>query len=238
MTTLFIADLHLDESRPAIVESFLEFLAHDARRSDALYILGDLFETWIGDDDDAPLAGTVADALAALGRSGVPISFLHGNRDFLLGENYARRCGMALLPEHVVLDIEGRPTLVMHGDTLCTDDVEYVRFRSQSRDPAWQRAVLSGTLPERRALAQQARNESERHTRSAIPTIMDVAPAAVEAMLERSGVTRLIHGHTHRRAMHALPRARGDAERVVLGDWYERGSALVVAGPELRFVDV
>ena len=235
MTTLFIADLHLDESRPAIVEEFLGFLARDARHADALYILGDLFETWIGDDDDAPLAAVVAGALASVGRAGVTVAFLHGNRDFLLGAGYAARCGMTLLPEHIVLEIEGVPTLLMHGDTLCTDDLAYQRFRVQARDPDWQRAVLEQSLSERRALATRARLESERHIGAAIPAVMDVSPATVNAVVARAGVERLIHGHTHRRAMHAFAHPRGNVERIVLGDWYERGSVLRVDQDGVRF---
>src|SRR5688500_1670786 len=163
MTTLLIADLHLDESRPALIDTFLRFLARDARDAAALWILGDLFETWIGDDDDAPLTRTIADALSGLARTGVPIRFIHGNRDFLLGPAYAARCGMALLPESTVVELEGVPTLLMHGDTLCTADAEYQAFRRRSRDPAWQHDVLAQPLEARRALAARARGERARH---------------------------------------------------------------------------
>ena len=235
MPTLLISDLHLDASRPAQVATFLDFLARDARGANALYILGDLFETWIGDDDDAPLAADVARGLSALAASGVPVRFVHGNRDFLLGADYAARCGMALLPEASVHDVEGTPTLVMHGDTLCTGDVEYQRFRAQARDPAWQRAVLSQTLAQRRALAERARAESERHVTASMASIMDVDATAVGEALRNAGVTRLVHGHTHRRATHAFELDGRAAERVVLGDWYERGTVLEIAPGEARF---
>ncbi len=238
MPTLFISDLHLDDTRPAIVQTFLDFLAQDARSATALYILGDLFETWIGDDDDAPLAAQVADGIAALTRSGVPVYFVHGNRDFLLGETYAARCGMTLLPEESVHDIEGVSTLVMHGDTLCTGDVEYQRFRAQSRDPAWQRAILAQPLAARRALAVHAREESERHTQASMAAIMDVEPASVATSLDRVHVRRLIHGHTHRRAVHAASGPGGHSERLVLGDWYDTASVLAVDRISARFVDL
>src|SRR5688572_27363532 len=235
MPTLFVSDLHLDASRPAMVSTFLDFLARDARNATALYILGDLFETWIGDDDDAPLAAEVARGLSALAQSGVPIRFVHGNRDFLLGAEYAARCGMALLPEASVHDVEGPPTLVMHGDTLCTGDVEYQRFRAQARDPAWQRAVLSQSLAQRRALAERARTESERHRAASMASIMDVDDAAVAAALRAAGVTRLVHGHTHRRGVHAFDVDGRRAERYVLGDWYEGGSVLEFRADTARF---
>jgi UDP-2,3-diacylglucosamine hydrolase len=228
MPTLFISDLHLDASRPALVATFLDFLARDAPGANALYILGDLFETWIGDDDDAPLAAQVAQGLSTLAATGVPIRFVHGNRDFLLGGDYAARCGMALLPEVSVHDVEGTPTLVMHGDTLCTGDVEYQRFRAQARDPAWQRAVLSQSLAQRRALAERARLESERHVTASMASIMDVDAGAVAGAMRAYGVARLVHGHTHRRASHAFEVDGSPAERWVLGDWYERGSVLEV----------
>ena len=238
MTTLFVADLHLDVSRPAIVDAFLEFLVRVPSRAHSLYVLGDLFEAWVGDDDDAPLSRVVAEGLAKVSDAGVRIAFVHGNRDFLLGERYARACGMTLLPEASTHDVEGTPTLILHGDTLCTADREYQAFRRQARDPAWQAAVLSQPLTARRELAARAREESERHTAASMPAIMDVEEGAVRTALIDAGVTRLVHGHTHRRAIHALDTDRGIAERVVLGDWYEAGSVLVVEPQSLRFESV
>lgn len=228
MTTLFISDLHLDETRPGIIDVFCKFLrGEDAQNADALYILGDLFESWIGDDDDAPLALTVAEELRALSRQDVPIYFMHGNRDFLLGNTYAERAGMHLLPDPTVINLDGQPTLLMHGDTLCTDDVEYQRFRAMVRDPAWQRKFLAQSLAKRKAFARQARGESRKHTATAKPEIMDVNQAAVEAAMRKHRVRRLIHGHTHRPATHQFDLDGSPAERIVLGDWYEQSSVLI-----------
>lgn len=227
MATLFISDLHLDETRPHIVELFTRFLAEQARSAKTLYILGDFFESWIGDDDDAALPVRIAPALRALRDSGVPIYFMHGNRDFLLGPDYAARAGMTLLNDPTVIELAGEPTLLMHGDTLCTDDVEYQKFRALTRDPAWQRQFLAKPLTERRAFAAQARGESRRHTAAATPEIMDVNQAAVEAAMRSHGVRRLIHGHTHRPATHRFELDGQPAERIVLGDWYEQSSVLI-----------
>jgi UDP-2,3-diacylglucosamine hydrolase len=223
MTTLFISDLHLDASRPAANAAFFDWLRREAVCSDALYILGDLFEAYIGDDDDAPLIGAVADALREVSDRGVPVGFVHGNRDFLVGDAFARRAGLRLLPEHGVIDVEGVPTLLLHGDTLCHDDVAYQQIRRQLRDPAWQQHFLAQPLMARRAFAAKARADSAKHTASADETIMDVTPAAVDQAFADFGVARMIHGHTHRPAIHALGDGR---ERIVLGDWYTQGSVL------------
>ncbi len=228
MSTLFISDLHLDASRPHIVDLFATLLAGDARDAKALYILGDLFESWIGDDDDAALAGQVADATRALRDSGVPVYFMHGNRDFLLGDEYAARSGMTLLADPTVVAIGGERTLLMHGDTLCTDDVEYQKFRSMVRDARWQQPFLARPLADRRAFAAQARGESRKHTAEARPEIMDVNEAAVAAAMRTHGVRKLIHGHTHRPATHRFDLDGVPAERIVLGDWYEQDSVLRV----------
>lgn len=225
MATLFISDLHLDESRPAVTMLFLDWLRGEAARAEALYILGDLFEAYIGDDDDAALVATVADALREVSDRGVRVHFMHGNRDFLVGETFARRAGLTLLGETAVVDLYGTPTLLLHGDTLCLDDVAYQRIRVQLRDPAWQRQFLAQPLAARRAFAAQARAESARHTGATAAAIMDVTPAAVERALADHGVRRMIHGHTHRPATHRLDRG---GERIVLGDWYEQGSVLRV----------
>lgn len=226
MPTLFISDLHLDASRPHIIELFIALLAGEARKASALYILGDLFESWIGDDDDSPLAAQVADAMRALHDSGVPVHFMCGNRDFLLGADYAARAGMVLLADPTVVDIGGERTLLMHGDTLCTDDVEYQKFRAMVRDPRWQRQFLARPLAERRAFAAQARGESRRHTADARPEIMDVNQTAVASVMREHAVHRLIHGHTHRPATHHFDLDGMRAQRIVLGDWYEQDSVL------------
>jgi len=229
--TLFISDLHLDEARPQIVDLFARFLADEARQADALYILGDLFESWIGDDDNAPLATRVAHALRALRDRGVPIYFMHGNRDFLLGTDYAARAGIELLADPAIVELDGERTLLMHGDTLCTDDIEYQKFRNLVRNPAWQAQFLAKPLAERRAFAAQARGESRKQTTMKAAEIMDVNQAAVESTMHEYGVHRLIHGHTHRPAAHRFELDGRTAERIVLGDWYEQSSVLTWPRP-------
>jgi UDP-2,3-diacylglucosamine hydrolase len=234
MTTLFISDLHLDDERPFITELFLQFLRGEAREAQALYILGDLFESWIGDDDDAPLAQRVQDALAELSRSGVVTYFMAGNRDFLVGPRFAQRSGLTLLDDPTRIDLAGVPTLLMHGDTLCTDDLAYQKFRAQVRDPDWQQAFLAQPLAQRRAFAAQARAQSRLHTGTAMAQIMDVTDTAVHDALRSRVAQRLIHGHTHRPARHRVDLGDRVAERIVLGDWYEQGSVLRVDGEAIE----
>lgn len=241
MATLFIADLHLDLSRPQITELFEHYLASDeVRHADALYILGDLVEAWVGDDDDAELPERIATAIRAVRDAGVPVYFMPGNRDFLLGETFAQRAGLTLLEDGAVHDLYGRPTLLMHGDLLCTDDVAYQTVRQQVRTPQWKAQILAMPLEARRAFATKAREDSRAHTGATQESIMDVNADAVHQALRRVGVTRLIHGHTHRPAMHTLQIDDHHAERIVLGDWYEHGSVLKVtpAGVELHGLPV
>ena len=226
-STLFIADLHLDPSRPAISDLFLRFLQTQARQADALYILGDLFEVWIGDDDKAPLALAVAKGLCALRDSGVPVYFIHGNRDFLLGSTYAQRAGLALLPELTVIDLYGRPTLLLHGDTLCTDDTDYLAFRAKVRNPAWQRRVLWLPLWVRRFQAARMRKASQQAMGHKSAAITDVNPSAVVASLRQYRVQQMIHGHTHRPAIHDFELDGQAVKRMVLGDWVDSGRVLV-----------
>jgi UDP-2,3-diacylglucosamine hydrolase len=238
VTTLFVSDLHLDASRPEIVALFRRFLVEEAAQADALYILGDLFEYWVGDDDPQAVATEVADGLSALASSGVPVFFMRGNRDFLIRDAYAARCGMRILPDSAVLDLYGQPTLLMHGDALCTDDVAYQAFRRQARDPAWQQGMLAQPLPVRIALAQRARAASIEHQRAVRPQavdsdagkedITDVSQTTVEATFARYGVATMIHGHTHRPAIHQFVTGAIPRRRIVLGDWYEQGSVLRV----------
>lgn len=235
MTTLFIADLHLDASRPAITELFLAFLREQVPGSDALYILGDLFEAWIGDDTPSPAADAVAEALRRVSDTGVPVYFIRGNRDFLLGDAYARRAGMRILPDPSVIDLYGQPVLLQHGDLLCTDDLPYQQFRAQTRDPAFVAQFLSQPLPARIAFAQKARETSQSRQadmkagdRAQFETVTDVAPSAVESTFQRYGVDRMIHGHTHRPAVHDLHIDGRPCQRIVLGDWYAQGSVLRV----------
>lgn len=226
MTKLFISDLHLDVSRPEITRLFLTFLKEEAANASSLYILGDFFEAWVGDDDDAPHLKEILSSLKQLSATGMPISLMHGNRDFLIGESFAARTGVTLLPEPAVLDLYGTPTLLMHGDTLCTDDKEYQMVRRMLRDPVWQKDYLSKPLTERRAIADQARSQSKIHTAAKAEYIMDVNQQAVEEVMRRYGVSRLIHGHTHRPGVHRFKSDGRDKVRVVLGDWYTQSSRL------------
>lgn len=234
MTSLFVSDLHLDPARPGITGLFLDFLAGRARGAEALYILGDLFEAWVGDDDPAPPHSEVAEGLAALAAAGTEIRFMAGNRDFLLGDAYAARAGMQRLEEPVRLELGGVPTLLLHGDVLCTDDADYQAFRRTVRDPAWQREFLARPLPERRALAGDARAESRRRGAAKAPEIMDVNQDAVVRTFRDYGVRRMIHGHTHRPATHRFEIDGMPCERIVLGDWYEQGSVLTFTGPHYK----
>jgi len=229
MSTLFISDLHLEDNRPNTTGWLLEFLSGPAREADAVYILGDLFEYWIGDDAVTPTAQAVAAETARLAAGGLSLYFQHGNRDFLLGERYAAQAGMKLLPEAQVVDLYGTATLLVHGDSLCTDDVEYQAFRRQSRDPAWQAAVLAMTIEERIAMAKNARDASMEHKDAVGMDIMDVNADAVLKAFGDNGVDRIIHGHTHRPAVHHYDLAGGQTgTRIVLADWYRAGSYLEV----------
>lgn len=225
--TLFISDLHLTPERPEILQLFHAFAEGlDPTEVEGLYILGDLFEAWVGDDEDDPVLRGIVQALRALVERGIPVHFMRGNRDFLAGRGFAEASGCHLLEDPACIELHGRAVLLSHGDTLCTDDVAYQRFRAQVRDPAWQRALLARPLAERRRLAAQLREESERSTAGKRPELMDVNPAAVEAAFRTHGVDLLIHGHTHRPAIHALTVDGRRCWRIVLGDWYAQGSVL------------
>jgi UDP-2,3-diacylglucosamine hydrolase len=208
----------------------------EVHHADALYILGDLVEAWIGDDDDAELPQRIARATRSVRDAGVPVYFMAGNRDFLLGDDYAARAGMERLDDGAVHMLYGHPTLLMHGDLLCTDDVAYQQVRRQVRTPQWQTQILAMPLSARRAFAAQARQDSRAHTGSSQESIMDVNQAAVLQAMQTAGVTRLIHGHTHRPGIHHFDLDGQMAERIVLGDWYEHGSVLHIAptGSQLR----
>lgn len=222
MNALFIADLHLSEERPHTTAAFLAFLVDKAVAADELYILGDFFDAWIGDDDDRPLADTIAGAMKSVADRGVQVFFQHGNRDFLLGADYARRCGMQLLPALHVIERGSRRYLLAHGDQFCTQDVAYQQFRALVRDPAWQRDFLTKPLGERREIAAQLRARSKEANSIKAEDIMDVTPDEVVQALGSHRCKVLIHGHTHRPARHALQLPDGSvAERVVLGEWAE-----------------
>lgn len=226
--TLFISDLHLSPERPAIAGLFVEFLRDRATGADRLYILGDLFEYWLGDDTvGMPELAPVLNALRGLTEGGVPVFVMHGNRDFLMGSGFERASGCQLLPDPSVVDLYGTRVLLTHGDLLCTDDIQYQAVRRVVRDPAWQRDVLSKSIPERIALARSFREKSEKVIAGNKPEIMDVTPAAVDEMLRSQKVRDMIHGHTHRPAVHRFVLDGAPARRVVLGDWYDQGSVLV-----------
>jgi UDP-2,3-diacylglucosamine hydrolase len=234
--TLFISDLHLTEERPEANERFIAFLEDRARAAAALYILGDFFEYWIGDDDlEWPFNAVVAGLLRELTRRGVPVSLMHGNRDFLIGEGFCAATGASLLADPTVAEIEGTRTLLVHGDTLCTDDLDYQAWRRKARDPAFQAAFLAKPLAERRVAIVQMREKSREVVQGKAAEIMDVNDGAVREALRRHGVRRLIHGHTHRPGRHALEVDGGRCERWVLPDWYGRGGYLEVGprGPRL-----
>ena len=233
MPTLFISDLHLTEERPETNERFISFLEDTARGAHALYILGDFFEYWLGDDDlGEPFNAVIAGLLRNLS---IPLYFMHGNRDFLVGERFCAATGARLLADPSVVEIEGEKTLLMHGDTLCTDDVEYQAFRRKARDPVFQAAFLAKSLPERRAAVAQMREKSKEVVGGKPAEIMDVNDGAVRQALERHGVRRLIHGHTHRPGRHEVDVAGVPCERWVLPDWYGPGGYLEVSprGPRL-----
>ena len=229
MTTLFISDLHLDDRRPESTQWFMKFLQEEAVDANALYILGDLFEYWLGDDVETPCTAQVAEALSRLDDLGIPVYFQHGNRDFLIRETYANQAGMTLLPEELVVDLYGEDVLLMHGDSMCTDDIPYQQFRSLVRDTDWQDDFLSKTPAERLQIAMQARDASGEHKQNVSMDIMDVNPKQVVSALARHEVSKMIHGHTHRPAIHEFNVDGSPAQRIVLGDWYARPSVLKVS---------
>ena len=226
---LFVADVHLCESRPTASARFFSFLTDTAPHAAALYILGDLFEAWVGDDDlKSPLHLTVAKHLSALAARGIQTYFMHGNRDFMLAGHYAKRCGMQLLPDPVVIDLFGTATLLTHGDTLCTGDTDYQRYRRVIRHPLMLKTLRALPLSLRHAMAARARSGSEQAKTHKTDDIMDVHPQAVSALFSQYGVTRMIHGHTHRPAHHSLLLDGKKNERWVLPDWYGDGGGYIV----------
>lgn len=211
---------------------FLEFLQGPARKARALYILGDLFEAWIGDDAPGSTGLQVADSLSALAANGIPVWFMHGNRDFLVGEDYCRHAGMTLISGPRVIDLHGTPTLITHGDELCTGDVDYQRFRRKVRNPEWQRRILRKPVWLRKLYARAARVISRHHTGKKLEAVMDVEQEAVDRAFRKFNVRRIIHGHTHRPAIHESVVDGAPCRRIVLGDWYEQGSVLEASEEE------
>jgi len=234
---LFISDLHLTEERPAANERFIGFIEDKARTADALYILGDFFEYWIGDDDlEAPFNAVMAGLLRGLTRDGVPVYLMHGNRDFLLGERFCEATGAQLLSDPTVHDVQGVKTLLVHGDTLCTDDLDYQNWRRTARSQEWQREFLAKSRAERRSMILGLREKSKAVIQAKPAEIMDVNEGAVADALRRHGVSRLVHGHTHRPGRHELTVDARRTERWVLPDWYGRGGYLEIGKGKPKLV--
>lgn len=235
MYTLFVSDLHLDPDYPDTIQRFLNLLAAHTTQADALYILGDLFEIWIGDDYIEPAYQPVIKSLQDCTKKGLPVYLLHGNRDFLLGDEFMQQTGCTLLPDPVLIDLYGQPTLLMHGDLLCTDDLEYQAFRHTVRDPDWQTGVLKKSVAERLAMASDARSLSSELTRDKPEAIMDVNQDAVLRTIEHYQARLLIHGHTHRPGTHEMVVNNQPVHRVVLGDWHMQGNFLRISRNEIQF---
>ena len=226
MTVLFISDLHLDAGRPETLARFDQFIERRALAAREIYILGDLFEAWIGDDDDDRRLRPVVDGLRRLTKAGVPAAVMHGNRDFLIGQDFCEATGCRLLAEYERVDMHGATVLLTHGDLLCTDDTRYMTLRATLREPTWQREFLAKSLSERRAIAADLRKLSATEIAAKPEDIMDVNQRAVEETMRRFGVRFLLHGHTHRPAVHHFPLDGQAATRIVLGAWYEQGSVV------------
>ena len=218
MSYIFISDLHLDETSPDITQAFMHFIENTAVDAEKLYILGDFFEVWLGDDHDNPFNQRIMTALASLS---MPKFIMHGNRDFLIGQNFCEQTGFELLPDPTRLTLFNTPVLLMHGDSLCTRDEDYMEVRAMLRNPAFQAELLGKSLEERAAIASDARSQSKQHTRESAMDIMDVTPSEVVRVMQTQNVPLLIHGHTHRPQIHDVPEVKG--QRVVLGDWNTKG---------------
>lgn len=227
MTIMFISDLHLDENHPEMTAIFLRLLNQAAQQAEALYILGDFFESWVGDDDLTPFTLSIIQALKQTTDKGLPIYIMHGNRDFLLGKKFLRATGCQLLPDEYVVSIYGVPTLLMHGDSLCTRDIKYLKFRKKSRNKFFQMLFLLKSLKKRRKIAADYREKSKAHVSTLSENIMDVTRDEVLRVMQKHHVQHLIHGHTHRQAIHPMTLHEKPATRTVLGAWHEHGNVLV-----------
>lgn len=234
MRTLFVGDLHLSADRPDITQAFLTFLETQLTDTSALYILGDLFEVWVGDDIAEPFANQLADAIKLASKK-LPIYFIHGNRDFLIGERFAQRSGMTLLPEVYKLDLYGTTTVLLHGDSLCTLDKPYQRFR-KFRNLSWAKWIYNH-LPKSKRLdiAAKLRSKSQSSNQHKSYSIMDVEPSAVLELLDNTNAQQMIHGHTHRPAIHQLSNGK---RRIVVGDWYEQGSMLCISQDNVELIEL
>ncbi|MCH7636700.1 MAG: UDP-2,3-diacylglucosamine diphosphatase [Proteobacteria bacterium] len=238
MTTLFISDLHLEAERPEIGDQFIRFLQTDATEAEALYILGDLFEAWVGDDDPNAHYAIIKLAIRKLTDSGIPVYFMHGNRDFMIGRRFANETGVEILKDPYPVKMYGQKALLSHGDAMCTDDVQYQRVRLMTRDPDWQQSMLAKPLKERLRIAEEARRQSLEQKLNLSMDIMDVNQGAVMRAINEYGVDVLLHGHTHRPDVHTVDLGNRKAKRVVLGDWYSQGSVVRwdLRGPKLEMM--
>lgn len=225
---LLISDLHLEQQRPDITRAFVHFLQTRARQAEALYILGDFFEVWVGDDAMGPFQHEIASALRELADSGTHLYLMHGNRDFMLGQGFCQLAGCTLLSDPCRVSFNGEPVLLMHGDSLCTSDAAYMRMRRLLRNPLSLWLLRHLPLAKRHALARKLRKESQLQTRQKAASIIDVTPSEVPRLMSKYGVRTLIHGHTHRPASHTLEVNGQSAQRIVLGDWDQQGWALQV----------
>jgi UDP-2,3-diacylglucosamine hydrolase len=226
--TYFISDLHLSADRDDITQCFAEFMANEAQKADALYILGDLFEVWVGDDDINPFTTRIAEIIHSVAQH-IPVYFIHGNRDFALKSTYAKRAGMQILDEQTVIDVYGTPTVILHGDEMCTRDIAYMKFRKKARSWWWPRLMLALPLQIRKNIANKGRKISKGNKQLLAVDIMDVTPEEVIAVFQKHQVLRMIHGHTHRPDIHIHKLDNKNATRIVLGDWYSQGSVLKVS---------
>ena len=232
--TYFIADLHLSENRPDLTALFVDFMQNKAPQAQALYILGDLFDFWVGDDEKSMVISTVMEQIKSVSAQGVKCYFIHGNRDFLVGKHFAQACGMTLLGDYEVIDLYGERTLLCHGDLLCTDDVNYQSFRKKVHQKWLQWLFLRLPLKVRLKIAQNIRAQSQLDKLEKTDAIMDVNPEFVLQTFERFGVKRMIHGHTHRQNIHQIP---PHFERIVLGDWGKTASILEVSSETIQFIE-
>lgn len=236
MSTLFVSDLHLEADRPDIGDQFVQFLKTEAMDADDVYILGDLFEAWVGDDDPNSHYATIKMAIRKVVDKAIPVYFMHGNRDFMIGRQFANETGVEILKDPYPVAMYGQKTLLSHGDALCTDDVQYQRVRRMTRDPDWQASMLAKPLKERLRIAEEARRQSLEQTLNLSMNIMDVNQDEVKRVIRKHRVDVLLHGHTHRPGIHTIDLGNRKAKRIVLGDWHKHGSVLRwdLQGPKLQ----
>jgi len=236
MSTLFISDLHLEAERPDIGDQFIQFLKTDAMEADDLYILGDLFEAWVGDDDPNTHYTRIKRSIRKVVDKGIPVYFMHGNRDFMIGRQFANETGVEILKDPFLVQMYGHKAVLSHGDAMCTDDTQYQRVRAMTRNPDWQASMLAKPLKERLLIAEEARRQSLEQTLNMSMDIMDVNQDAVEKVIRDHGADVLVHGHTHRPDVHTIDLGNRKAKRIVLGDWYTQGSVLRwdLRGPKLQ----